>query len=178
MPATKSQSASLPSSPICLPLQKFSTAIVPRNSVGPLPWTHLPSHGNLFAIFDTVRTVRSDGRTTDSKRFKILQDPDVLVWTILLTVRHPRTNMVQEDIDLDLLASESRRAIDMARDASDHNRDHNVAVIKKLPVVAVKYPMSGGQVNYLVLLAFLTHFICRSSAFRFGFVVMPTSTKP
>jgi hypothetical protein len=34
----------------------------------------------------------------------------------------------------------------MAKDASDHNRDHNVAVIKKVPVIAVKYPVPGGQV--------------------------------
>ncbi|KPI39986.1 uncharacterized protein AB675_11442 [Cyphellophora attinorum] len=125
-----SQVVTTPERPICLSLQKFSSAVILRDSNGPLPWTHLASRGELFAIFDTVRHVRSDGTIQDAKRFKILRDPDVL-----------------EDIDLQILASETKRAINMAKDASDHNRDHNVAVIKKVPVIAVKYPVPGGQVK-------------------------------
>jgi hypothetical protein len=74
-----SQLVTTPERPICLSLQKFSSAVILRDSNGPLPWTHLASRGELFAIFDTVRNVRSDGTIQDAKRFKILRDPDVLV---------------------------------------------------------------------------------------------------
>lgn len=81
MPASKRKKelVATPPSPVCLSLQKFSHATVVQNSVGPLPWNHIVSHGDIFALFETVRTLNADGTTTDSKRFKIVQDPNVMV---------------------------------------------------------------------------------------------------
>lgn len=81
MPASKQKKehATTPPSPICLSLQKFSHATVVQNSVGPLPWNHIVSHGDIFALFETVRTLDADGTMRDCKRFKIVQDPNVMV---------------------------------------------------------------------------------------------------
>lgn len=82
MPASKrkhDQVAAAPPHPICLPLAKLSYATVIIDSTGPIPWTHLVSQGDIFAVFETVRTLDSDGATRDSKRFKIVQDPNIMV---------------------------------------------------------------------------------------------------
>lgn len=60
-------------------LQKFSHATVVQNSVGPLPWNHIVSHGDIFALFETIKMIDADSTMRDSKRFKIVQDPDVMV---------------------------------------------------------------------------------------------------
>lgn len=155
MPATKrklDRLAEPPPPPICLPLQKFSYATVYNNSSAPLPWIHVVSQGDIFAVFETKRTLSSDGSTKDTRRFKIVQDPNIKVGILLgslwILVRLTRP---QEDLDLEILADESKRAIDTARDASEHSRDHNVAVIKKVPVIAVKYPIHGGRVVFYFL---------------------------
>ena len=54
---------------------------------------------------------------------------------------------LQEELDLEVLAREAQEAIAFSKDAQQHNRDQNVAVIVKVPVVAMKYPMKEGQVN-------------------------------
>jgi hypothetical protein len=77
-----------PAGPVCLPLVKLSQALVVQNSNGPLPWTHLLSQGDLFAVFETTRTLNSDGSTTDSRRFKVLQDPNIIVCLLTLVPFH------------------------------------------------------------------------------------------
>lgn len=68
-----------PPPPTCLPLHKFSHATVLQNSAGHLPWKHIVSQGDIFAVFETVRTLNADGTTKDSNRFKVLQDPNIMV---------------------------------------------------------------------------------------------------
>lgn len=81
MPASKRKAQNVTNVPshVCLALQKFSHATVLQNSVGPLPWNHIVSHGDIFALFETIRVVQADGTMRDSKRFKIVQDPNVMV---------------------------------------------------------------------------------------------------
>jgi hypothetical protein len=178
---TTASSAALQFPPaICLSLQKYSFATVNQNSVGPLPWQHRVSHGNLFLSFETNRIVEN-GVTRDSRRFKILQDPDTMVCQPqcpATPIRSLIRDLSQENLDLAVLATETKRAIDTARDASDHNRDHNVAVIKKVPVIAVKYPTSPTQVTFYTSLAFITHDVLRSNASRSDSQMTSTSTRP
>ena len=79
MMASPSNSQPLSAGPVCLPLLKFSYATVPMDSVAPVPWTHISSKRNLFAVFETVRTRGLDGSVEERKKFKVLQDPEVMV---------------------------------------------------------------------------------------------------
>lgn len=56
-----------------------------------------------------------------------------------------------------MLAREALEAIAKAKDAHQHNRDQNVAIIVKVPVIAMKYPMPGGQVTRAISSAFFAH---------------------
>ena len=49
------------------------------DSVAPVPWTHISSKQNLFAVFETVRTRSLDGSVEERKKFKVLRDPEVMV---------------------------------------------------------------------------------------------------
>lgn len=57
------------------------------------------------------------------------------------------SHLFQEELDLEILAGEAQQAIAVSKDAHQHNRDQYVAVIVKVPVIAMKYPMTGGQVT-------------------------------
>jgi hypothetical protein len=179
--STGSSAALLLPPAICLPLQKYSFVTVDQNRVGPLPWQHVVSHGSLFVSFETNRIVEGVVSARDSRRFKILQDPNIMVCQPQCCPTSTRIlirDLSQENLDLAVLAAETKRAIDTARDASDHNRDHNVAVIKKVPVIAIKYPISQTQVTFYEILAFITHSIIRSSAFKSVSRAMPIFTRP
>lgn len=77
--ASPSNSQPCSGGPVCLPLLKFSYATVPMDSVAPVPWTHLASKNNLFAMFETARTRGLDGQVEERKKFKVLRDPEVMV---------------------------------------------------------------------------------------------------
>jgi hypothetical protein len=62
-----------------LPLSKFSYATVHGESITPIPWIHLGRTNNLFAIFTTQRIDDGRGQLRDLKKFRVLQDPQVLV---------------------------------------------------------------------------------------------------
>jgi hypothetical protein len=49
------------------------------NSGLPVPWTHISSKNNLFAIFETSRARRIDGGVEERQKFKVLRDPEVMV---------------------------------------------------------------------------------------------------
>lgn len=74
------------SSPLCLSLVKFSYATVSNDSVVPIPWIHLSSKNALFAIFETCSVQLGDGRTEERQRFKVLKDPEVMVFRILVKI--------------------------------------------------------------------------------------------
>jgi hypothetical protein len=67
------------------------------------------------------------------------------------------SHISQEELDLEALAREAQRAIAVSKDAHQHSRDQYVAVIVKVPTIAVKYPMTGGQVTSPMLSAFSAH---------------------
>ena len=77
--ASPSNSQQSSAGPICLSLLKFSYATVPMDSVAPVPWVHISSKNNLFAIFEAARTRRIDGTVEERQKFKILRDPEVMV---------------------------------------------------------------------------------------------------
>jgi hypothetical protein len=64
---------------ICLSLVKYSFATVSIESVAPVPWVHVSSKNNLFAIFETAKTRRLDGTIEERPKFKVLRDPEIMV---------------------------------------------------------------------------------------------------
>lgn len=64
-----------------LPLAKFSYATVHGESKIPIPWFHISRSDNLFAIFESQRVEDTRGQTRDAKKFKVINDPEVLVWS-------------------------------------------------------------------------------------------------
>jgi hypothetical protein len=67
--------------PLCLSLHKYSYATVSNESIAPIPWIHLSSKTTLFGIFETVPVQLEDGSSEDRQKFKILNDPEVMVYT-------------------------------------------------------------------------------------------------
>lgn len=78
MPSQGSQQLS--SSPLCLSLLKFSYATVFNESIAPIPWIHLSSKNSLFAVFETSPVQLDNGRVEERQRFKVLRDPEVMVY--------------------------------------------------------------------------------------------------
>ncbi|EXJ76380.1 uncharacterized protein A1O5_00888 [Cladophialophora psammophila CBS 110553] len=128
MPSQGSQLLSQSSS-LCLPLLKFSYATVSNESIAPIPWIHLSSKDALFAIFESSPVQLEDGRTEERQKFKVLQDPEVM-----------------EELDLNALSVEAHRALIQAPAATTVNVPH-VAIIVKVPMIAIKYPMPNGQIR-------------------------------
>ena len=83
MPSQGSQPLSQ-SSPLCLALLKFSYATVSNDNVVPIPWIHLSSKNALFAIFETSSVQLEDGRTAERQKFKVLKDPEIMVFGIAI----------------------------------------------------------------------------------------------
>lgn len=69
----------LSSSPLCLPLLKFSYATVSSESIAPIPWIHLSSKNSLFAVFETSPVQLENGCVEERQKFKVLRDPEVMV---------------------------------------------------------------------------------------------------
>jgi hypothetical protein len=59
---------------------------------------------------------------------------------------------LQEELDLDILASEASRALTLTGTAQPTNIP-TVAVIVKVPVIAIKYPLENGQVRLILSVA-------------------------
>ena len=74
--------------PLCLPLVKYSYATVSDNKPRPIPWTHLSSRSNLFAVFENMRFQNSQGQVTDQRVFKVMQDPNIMVVFLVVLVRN------------------------------------------------------------------------------------------
>ncbi|KIX98410.1 uncharacterized protein Z520_05711 [Fonsecaea multimorphosa CBS 102226] len=117
------------SSPLCLPLLKFSYATVSNESIAPIPWIHLSSKDALFAIFETSPVQLEHGRIEERQKFKVLQDPEVM-----------------EELDLNALSVEAHRALIQTPNATTAGVAH-VAIIVKVPIIAIKYPMPNGQIR-------------------------------
>ncbi|KIX03728.1 uncharacterized protein Z518_07281 [Rhinocladiella mackenziei CBS 650.93] len=124
MPSQRSQNFS--SSPLCIPLSKFSYAALPNETIGPIPWIHLSSKHCLFAIFENSPTQLGDGRVEERQRFKVLQDPEVM-----------------EELDVNALSVGAHRALDQV----SKGQVPLVAVVVKVPNIAIKYPMTNGQIK-------------------------------
>lgn len=45
----------------------------------PIPWTHIPDKGNLFAVFENVVVSKFNGEVDEKSQFKVLAEPEVLV---------------------------------------------------------------------------------------------------
>lgn len=56
----------------------------------------------------------------------------------------------QEELDLSVLSAEARRSLAQPPTLMNANVPH-VAVVVKVPLIAVKYPMSNGQVMLSIL---------------------------
>ncbi|ETI19351.1 hypothetical protein G647_09183 [Cladophialophora carrionii CBS 160.54] len=128
MPSQGSQPLSQ-SSPLCLPLVKFSYATVSNDNIVPIPWIHLSSKNALFAVFETSPVHLEDGRTEDRQKFKVLKDPEVM-----------------EELDLNALSVEAHGVLAQAPAVSSANIPI-VAVIVKVPMIAIKYPLDNGQIR-------------------------------
>ena len=86
--ASPSNSQQSSTGPVCLSLLKFSYATVPMDSVAPVPWTHISSKRDLFAMFETARTRNLDGSVEERKKFKVLRDPEVMVIFLFKDISH------------------------------------------------------------------------------------------
>ncbi|KAK5050623.1 hypothetical protein LTR84_003905 [Exophiala bonariae] len=114
-------------SPSCLPLNKFSYATVSSEHIAPIPWIHLSSKSGLFAIFEASPTQLENGQLENRQKLKVLRDPEVM-----------------EDIDLHLLSLEAHRSMDIT---SKSPNEAQVTIMVKLPNIAIKYPMTNGQIR-------------------------------
>ena len=65
--------------PISLSLSKFSYATVSEDSNAPIPWLHLSSKGNLFAVFQNGRTLDRLGHHQDQSRFRVVNGTEIMV---------------------------------------------------------------------------------------------------
>ncbi|KIW14902.1 hypothetical protein PV08_07687 [Exophiala spinifera] len=126
MPSHASQKLS--QSPLCLPLFKFSYATVSAEGVAPIPWIHISGKNRLFAVFETISVQVEDGRFEDRQMFKVLQDPEVM-----------------EELDLGVLAAEANRSMTQLSNMMNSAQTPEVAVIVKVPNIAMKYYMTNGQ---------------------------------
>ena len=81
MPSESSQDSSQ-IGPLCLPLLKLSYATVSDGNISPIPWTHLSSKTDLWAIFDTVRMEDSQGQVSTQRLFKVIKEPEVMVFSL------------------------------------------------------------------------------------------------
>ncbi len=70
--------------PSTFPLSKFSFATVSGELVKPIPWTHIPDKGHLFAAFETVAVSDYSGKVDEKSQFKVLAEPEILVGLRLL----------------------------------------------------------------------------------------------
>ncbi|KAK5946066.1 hypothetical protein PMZ80_000205 [Knufia obscura] len=82
----------LPPTRVTMALTKFSAATTSNGYPGPIPWTHIISENGLFAMFE-IPSSQNMSQTSESARFKIINDPEVL-----------------EDINLDALGEEAKQA--------------------------------------------------------------------
>ncbi|KIW80176.1 hypothetical protein Z517_06791 [Fonsecaea pedrosoi CBS 271.37] len=115
--------------PLCLPLEKFSYATMPNESILPIPWIHLHSKDTLFAIFETGPVQLEDGRVEERQTFKVLHDPEVM-----------------EELDLHALSVEAHRAIkQIPNDATD--TVPLVTILFQVSIIAIKYPLPCGQIR-------------------------------
>ena len=64
---------------LSLPLSKFSYATVFDDSTGPVPWTHVSTRGDLFAVFEDARSHSSQRNFRQEKSFRVIRDPEVMV---------------------------------------------------------------------------------------------------
>ncbi|KAJ9613936.1 hypothetical protein H2200_002072 [Cladophialophora chaetospira] len=129
MPSQGPQPLSSQLSPLCLPLLKFSYATVSNDNIVPIPWIHLSSKNALFAIFETSPVQLDDGRTEERQKFKVLKDPEIM-----------------EELDLNALSAEAHRVL-AHEPAGPSANIPVVAVIVKVPMIAIKYPLANGQVR-------------------------------
>lgn len=65
--------------PSCFPLAKFSFATVSGDFVRPIPWTHIPDKGHLFAVFENISLAKHDGNAEHKSQFKVLAEPELMV---------------------------------------------------------------------------------------------------
>ncbi|KAL2428537.1 hypothetical protein ABEF91_008803 [Exophiala dermatitidis] len=122
-------SQKLSSSPLCLPLLKFSYATVSNESIAPIPWIHLSSKNSLFAVFETSPVQLENGYVGERQKFKVLRDPEVM-----------------EELDLNALSAGAHRAMAQAPNIMSPQIPE-VTVIVKVPMIAMKYPMPNGQIR-------------------------------
>lgn len=62
-----------------MPLLKLSYATASTDTICPIPWVHLSSKHDLFAILETVRILDFQGHLVETRVFKVLRDPEVVV---------------------------------------------------------------------------------------------------
>jgi hypothetical protein len=126
---------------------------VAEDSNAPIPWIHLSSKGNLFAVFEKCRTWDHQGQLHENSGFRVTNGADIMVWSF--SELHPQTRTVhypglltvkQEDLNLIALAAEARKAIGQSKVSNILNRPSAVTIIVKKPCVAVRYPSGQGQV--------------------------------
>jgi hypothetical protein len=67
------------SGPLSLSLSKFSYSTVPEDSNSPIPWIHLSSKGNLFAVFEKCRSWDQQGQLHDQSRFRVRNGAEIMV---------------------------------------------------------------------------------------------------
>ena len=155
---------SFPDAPVCLPLLKFSYATVSNESVMPIPWIHLSSKTGLFAIFESTESTLDDGQIRVRKKFKVTNDPEIMVrWPKSPYSFSPVSRSLQEELDLDVLSIEAHRSMNTPPKSLVEAQLPNVTIIVQPPNIAIKYPLTNGQVLQISFILFLAHCIIDSS---------------
>ncbi|KAF7513180.1 hypothetical protein GJ744_010576 [Endocarpon pusillum] len=116
--------------PSTFPLSKFSFATVSGELVKPIPWTHIPDKGHLYAVFETVAVSDYSGRVDEKGQFKVLAEPEVL-----------------EDLDLKALGREAVNAAHEMKTLSPPSKFPTVTIIIQEPCIAVRFPLQYGQIR-------------------------------
>ncbi|KAL1969974.1 hypothetical protein VTN77DRAFT_6379 [Rasamsonia byssochlamydoides] len=133
-------------------LGKYSNAITSIDHNGPVNWNHLHGNGNLSVVFEKYPLMASAMTSVEEKLY--------------LKVIHGASTL--EELDLNNLA---REATQQALSRQARNVKPVVAVIVKLPCLAIRYPNSVGQVcrfqlkfssdrDYYTALAILSEINC------------------
>ncbi|KAL8825961.1 MAG: hypothetical protein Q9191_004090 [Dirinaria sp. TL-2023a] len=116
--------------PTSLTLFKLSFCTTPTLR-SRLLWTHLPNRDNLFAVFDSLFQKDLEGSVTEKKMLKLIRGSELL-----------------ENIELENLVLQARLDEERSRSQYLQDIDRNVIVMVKKPLLAIRYQLPTGQMNF------------------------------
>jgi hypothetical protein len=127
-------------------LGKYSQAMTSIDHNGPVNWNHLQGNGDLSVVFEKRPLTASEIHSLQGKLYlKVIHGQEILVWLPSMVFgTNSHKFPIQEDLDLNYLALEAAQH-GLSRQA--RNAKPVVAVLVKLPCLAIRYPSGVGLVR-------------------------------